>query len=162
MKMLFIILALLFATSAFAETPTAPKSEPDIKRVCHVMAEMTAKACYKTGGAAAAQSEDAETFVLATCNGAGDKAQEMCLSDEMRTKYGKMPTCAGLAAFTHDSIAAGGAKGVKILEPTKEEAEPLLNFVELLATSTATQLFNGCKRYEENERKKKEPFITYR
>jgi len=142
-----VVLALLafFAISFALFIPSKAKAaEPDMKKVCYVMAEMTAKACYVTG-LPATTNEAAKGFLKNVCNAAGDEANGTCLSGAATERFGPLPTCDGLSLFTASAIMKGGGKTVAALnEPPSPSLDKLTGFVRELAKATASRLRDEC------------------
>lgn len=153
------VLALLLALALVLSIilPSKAKAgEPDMNRVCRVMAEMTAKACWVaadgptlTGGA--------KDFFYATCNSAGDQAKRMCLNEKTRETYAKRPTCDGLATFTRDSIIAGGTYVANELEPTPADRKTIMGLVNTVANRAGQGLFNACTEHESKQKEAPKP-----
>jgi hypothetical protein len=141
------VLALLLALALVLSIvlPSKAKAgEPDMKKVCYVMAEMTAKACYRTG-LPATTNDAAKVFLKDVCNAAGDEANETCLSGEATKRFGSLPICDGVSLFTASAILKGGAKTVAALgvEPGAT-LDKLTGFVRELAKATANKTRGEC------------------
>jgi hypothetical protein len=146
----FIVAILLF----LALPLVAKAGEPDMGKVCRVVAAMTAKACYRTA-LPMATTDNGRGFIKLTCNLAGDSALATCLNPEAVAEYDKLPTCAGLAKFTYDSVIRGGLKAVENVDGTEYEKQAILGFTEEWAEATSVNLFNECKAAEKKPEPKK-------
>jgi hypothetical protein len=141
--LLMYIIAFLLAVLLLGPSK-ARAGEPDMKKVCYVVAEMTAKVCYRTG-LPATTNKEAKLFLKGMCNAAGDEANETCLSGEATKKFGSLPTCDGVSLFTASAIMKGGAKTVSSLGlKPGATLNKLTGFVSELAKATASRTYDEC------------------
>lgn len=125
-----------------------------MNRVCYVVAEHTAKACYATG-LPGTTNEAAKEFLKGVCNAAGDRANQTCLSGEATRRFGALPTCDGLGAFIFFSIQDGGAKVLDAIGKTDPATDKkLADFVKALSKASAEAAYDKCVEVEKKRLEK--------